>query len=134
MKDRNKIMRFFGLHPQNDVRGRFAFTLAEVLVTLGIIGVVAVLTVPNVISSYQKKVYVTQLQKGYSQLQQVFDLAMADNEDDEGWKYLKEDVLPRILNEAKEHSRTPKLDRAFIEGAVSALNAARVLRDVRKQL
>lgn len=61
-------------------------------------------------------------------------LAMADNEDDEGWKYLKEDVLPRILNEAKEHSRTPKLDRAFIEGAVSALNAARVLRDVRKQL
>ena len=59
---------------------RFAFTLAEVLVTLGIIGVVAVLTVPNVISSYQKKVYVTQLQKGYSQLQQVFDLAMADDE------------------------------------------------------
>ena len=80
MKDRNEIMRFFGLHPQNDVRRRFAFTLAEVLVTLGIIGVVAVLTVPNVISSYQKKVYVAQLQKGYAQLQQVFDLAMADDE------------------------------------------------------
>ena len=80
MKDRNKIMRFFGLHPQNDVRRKFAFTLAEVLVTLGIIGVVAVLTVPNVISSYQKKVYVTQLQKGYAQLQQAFALAMADDE------------------------------------------------------
>lgn len=61
-------------------------------------------------------------------------LAMADNEGEEGWSYLKEDVLPRVLNEAREHSRTPKLDRAFIEGAVSALNAVRVLKDARKQL
>ena len=115
MKDRNKIMRFFGLHPQNDVRRRFAFTLAEgathvdnsnnkckfaftlaeVLVTLGIIGVVAVLTVPNVISSYQKKVYVTQLQKGYAQLEQAFQLAMADDEVDDIrdttlWSYYKD--------------------------------------------
>ena len=94
MKERNKIMRFFGLHPQNDVRGRFAFTLAEVLVTLGIIGVVAVLTVPNVISSYQKKVYVTQLQKGYSQLQQVFDLAMADDE----VEYIADTELMQSIN------------------------------------
>ena len=64
-------------------REKRAFTLAEVLVTLGIIGVVAVLTVPNVISSYQKKVYVTQLQKGYAQLQQAFSLAMANDEVDD---------------------------------------------------
>ena len=95
MKERNEIMRFFGLHPQNDVRRRFAFTLAEVLVTLGVIGVVAVLTVPNVISSYQKKVYVTQLQKGYSQLQQVFDLAMADDE----VEYLADTELMQSINE-----------------------------------
>ena len=114
MKDRNEIMRFFGLHPQNDVRRkfaftlaegathvdnsnnkrRFAFTLAEVLVTLGIIGVVAVLTVPNIISSYQKKVYVAQLQKGYSQLQQVFDLAMADDE----VEYLADTELFQSIN------------------------------------
>ncbi len=59
---------------------KVAFTLAEVLITLGIIGVVAILTVPNLVSNYQKKVYVTQLQKGYSQLQQAFALAMADDE------------------------------------------------------
>ena len=102
MKDRNEIMRFFGLHPQNDVRRkfaftlaegathvdnsnnkrRFAFTLAEVLVTLGIIGVVAVLTVPNVISSYQKKVYVTQLQKAYNEISNAFALLMIDEEVD----------------------------------------------------
>ncbi len=34
---------------------RFAFTLAEVLITLGIIGVVAALTVPTLIQNYQTK-------------------------------------------------------------------------------
>ena len=38
-----------------------AFTLAEVLITLGIIGVVAVLTVPNIISNYQEKVLDTKI-------------------------------------------------------------------------
>lgn len=32
-----------------------AFTLAEVLITLGIIGVVAALTMPTVIQNYKKK-------------------------------------------------------------------------------
>lgn len=31
-----------------------AFTLAEVLVTLGIIGVVAAMTIPTLVNSYQK--------------------------------------------------------------------------------
>ena len=37
------------------------FTLAEVLITLGIIGVVAALTLPSVIQKYQKKVTVERL-------------------------------------------------------------------------
>ncbi len=36
-----------------------AFTLAEVLITLGIIGVVAAITMPGLINDYQKKVYET---------------------------------------------------------------------------
>lgn len=32
-----------------------AFTLAEVLITLGIIGVVAALTIPTLIAGYQRK-------------------------------------------------------------------------------
>ena len=40
-----------------------AFTLAEVLITLGIIGVVAALTIPNIIKHYQNEVTVTKLQK-----------------------------------------------------------------------
>ena len=39
------------------------FTLAEVLITLGIIGTVAAMTIPILIQEYQKKVWTTQLQK-----------------------------------------------------------------------
>ncbi len=50
----------------------FAFTLAEVLITLGIIGVVAALTIPTLISNYQKQEYVAKLKKTYSILTQAF--------------------------------------------------------------
>ena len=48
-------------HSQN-IR-RAAFTLAEVLITLGIIGVVAAMTMPSLITNYQKKVWTDQLKK-----------------------------------------------------------------------
>ncbi len=48
------------------------FTLAEVLVTLGIIGVVSAMTVPTLMQNYQRKSYVTQLHKVYNELQQTF--------------------------------------------------------------
>ena len=38
-----------------------AFTLAEVLITLGIIGVVAALTIPILISNYRKRQLETQI-------------------------------------------------------------------------
>jgi prepilin-type N-terminal cleavage/methylation domain-containing protein len=42
------------------------FTLPEVLITLGIIGVVAALTMPALIASYQKQMLKTQFKKVYS--------------------------------------------------------------------
>lgn len=48
------------------------FTLAEVLITLGIIGVVAAITIPTVIQKHQSKVYTTQLKKAYTELNQAF--------------------------------------------------------------
>ncbi len=47
------------------------FTLAEVLVTLGIIGVVSAMTVPTLMQNYQKKSYVVQLHKVYNELSQA---------------------------------------------------------------
>ena len=48
-----------------------AFTLAEVLITLGIIGIVAALTMPALIANYQKQVTLNGLKKAYSQLAQA---------------------------------------------------------------
>ncbi len=56
-----------------------AFTLAEVLITLAIIGVVAALTIPTVITNYQKKMYVTQLKKSYNNLSNAFRTIMAND-------------------------------------------------------
>ena len=55
-----------------------AFTLAEVLVTLGIIGVVAAMTMPTLVENHQRKVYVTQLQKVYTELSQAAKRAITD--------------------------------------------------------
>ena len=40
-----------------------AFTLAEVLITLGIIGIVAAMTMPSLIQNYQEKATVTRVKK-----------------------------------------------------------------------
>ncbi len=45
--------------------------MAEVLVTLAIIGVVAALTIPSLINNVQKSKYVTALKKNYSVLNQA---------------------------------------------------------------
>ncbi len=54
---------------------KFAFTLAEVLITLGIIGVVAAMTLPSVVGKYNEKVTITRLKKAYSVLSQIYTIA-----------------------------------------------------------
>lgn len=55
------------------------FTLSEVLITLGVIGIVAAMTLPTLIAKYQKKVYVTQLRKTISTIQQGVQKMMAED-------------------------------------------------------
>ncbi len=55
------------------------FTLAEVLVTLGIIGVVSAMTIPTLVQNYQRKVYVTQLHKVYNEVMQAAKMYVTDN-------------------------------------------------------
>lgn len=57
-----------------------AFTLVEVLITLGIIGVVAALTIPTLVNNYRKKQFETGLKKEYSVLLQALDMYKQDNE------------------------------------------------------
>ena len=54
-----------------------AFTLAEVLITLAIIGVVAALTIPSVISNYQQQEFKTGLKKAVSVLNEAIQTNIA---------------------------------------------------------
>ncbi len=56
---------------------RWAFTLAEVLITLGVIGVVAALTMPSLIANYKKQVLCNQLKKSISTIEQGLQKLMA---------------------------------------------------------
>lgn len=59
-------------------RKKVAFTLAEVLITLGIIGVVAALTIPSLVQKYQEKQTVSALKKAYSTLQSAYTMAVQE--------------------------------------------------------
>lgn len=60
---------------------KLGFTLAEVLITLGIIGVVCAITMPNLISSYREQIVINQLNQTYSLLQQATQKMIQDNGD-----------------------------------------------------
>ena len=61
------------------VRGYKAFTLAEVLITLGIIGVVSAMTLPSVINNYKEREIVSKVKKFYSIMNQAFLMSVKDN-------------------------------------------------------
>ena len=65
---------------------RAAFTLAEVLITLGIIGVVAAMTIPTLIANYQKKQTVSKLKQTYSTISQTLTMAQAEHGDTTTWE------------------------------------------------
>ena len=66
-------------------RGKAAFTLAEVLITLGIIGVVAAMTMPALIENYKEKETVTRLKKAHSLMSQLFIAAVHEYSTPDNW-------------------------------------------------
>ncbi len=61
------------------------FTLAEVLITLGIIGVVAALTLPSLIQNYKEQATVTRVKKFYSVFSQAYAMAVQENGTLDNW-------------------------------------------------
>ena len=68
-----------------DGKRKIAFTLAEVLITLGIIGVVASLTIPTIVKTYKEKLLISQLKKAYATLANGLQLSAVDNGDMQEW-------------------------------------------------
>lgn len=73
-------------------RNRFAFSLAEVLITLGVIGVVAAMTIPNLIANYQKDQTVTKLKSTYAILNNALDQSKIENGTDLNTWYVPNDT------------------------------------------
>lgn len=74
------------------MKKNLAFTLAEVLITLGVIGIVAAMTLPALITRNQNKALEAALKKNYSVLQQAFERYQADT----GERLKPEDVSKRV--------------------------------------
>lgn len=81
---------------------RFAFTLAEVLITLGIIGVVAALTLPTLIQNYKKQEIETKLAKIYSVMNQAIKLSEVEYGDPSNWTLNCADQSNCTIDETSE--------------------------------
>ena len=69
---------------------KIAFTLAEVLITLGIIGVVAAMTMPSLITAKQEKATISTIKKNYSILANALLMAQNDNGELYTWGITKD--------------------------------------------
>lgn len=73
------------------------FTMAEVLITLGIIGVVAAMTLPTVMNNSRNKALETALKKNYSVIEQALNMYYAQTGERLLPKNLGNDELKSIL-------------------------------------
>ena len=94
---------------------KVAFTLAEVLITLGIIGVVAAITLPSLIQRNIEKQRVAQLKKAYSELSQAYNLAIAGNGSPTEWGM-------GGMNEEKSHYIMANNMRKFLKLSVDCVD------------
>lgn len=98
---------------------KFGFTMAEVLITLGIIGVVAAMTLPSLISKYNEALIINNLKQTYAELNQVVKMSEVDHGEisdwtmpqkrEEGSTFAEEYILPYMQNV----SRCDNKDKCF---------------------
>ncbi len=89
---------------------KHGFTLAEILITLGIIGVVAALTMPALIQNYTNNVAETRLKKFYSIMNQAILQSIVDNGEVENWSYFNNGIKD---NDGNYTNQADKNDESF---------------------
>ena len=99
----------FAMLAVNDIIKKCAFTLAEVLITLGIIGVVAAITIPSLMAATQEASLVPKVKKTYSTLAQALKLASND--------YDTPGDFSLIFEEGKSATQITKELATYINGA-----------------
>lgn len=95
-----------------------AFTLAEILITLGIIGVVAAMTLPTLITSNRNKQLETALKRSYSLLSQALNMYQAANGEpvtsENIGEYELKPILMKYLRYVKDCGKGTDIDKACI--------------------
>ena len=94
----------------SSTKSKIAFTLAEVLITLGIIGIVAAMTLPSLILKHNKQITETALKKFYTTFNQAILMSINANGPVDSWSY-HIDVL--YDEESKPINRCDDIDAAF---------------------
>lgn len=116
------------------------FTLAEILIVLGIIGVVAAITIPTLMANYRKNVVVTRMQKFYTTFNQALMLSELDNGTMDNWtlatmydydsnKLFYETYLQKYLKVIKTEKRSEILPLLGIKLYFMDGSAATIDRD-----
>ena len=84
------------------------FTLAEVLITLGIIGIVSALTLPSIITKCEKIVTVNKVKSAYAVFSGAVRMSINDNGEISGWdfslsddEFLEKYLLPYLTGATK---------------------------------
>ena len=94
-----KIIRHFWCQKCRKV----AFTMAEVLITLGIIGIVAAMTMPSLIGKWQKTVHINQMKRTYSIISNAFLMAQQDYGDPTEWDWGEENSKENLSRIAETY-------------------------------
>lgn len=101
------------------------FTLAEVLITLGVIGVVAAMTMPSLINHYREKETITKLKKFQSIMNQAYNTMIADNDTIENWgltSYNDEESAKLIFSKFKPYLKVAKDCGVGVKGCFPDVN------------
>ncbi len=92
------------------------FTLAEVLITLAIIGIVAAMTIPTLVNNYRKKDTTAKLKKFYSTMIQAIQLSELENGTSANWskKDMAYDEEGNIDTEGQQQASDEFLDQYIL--------------------
>lgn len=98
-------------------KSKNGFTLAEVLITLGVIGVVSAITMPTLIQKHQEHVTVVKVKKFYSTMAQAYESYINEYGYPDSWEKFstREEATTNFANKFKPYLKIIK-DCGYNEG------------------
>ena len=100
----------------------FGFTLAEVLITLVIIGVIAAITVPTLINKTNNQEYVSKLKKAYSTLSQATNQIISEEGQATNWATSADNIYNLYLKKLNNAKKCDGNQGCFKQGQYYKLN------------